>query len=1371
MSDTPSPRDPESSSLTRSQLKFPVVGIGASAGGLKALLSLFEHLPADGEMAFVVVMHLAPEHHSDLEQILQRVTRMPVLRVEQPTLIEANRVYVIAPGMDLSMNDGYLRLATPQRVHGGHVAIDLFFRALAEVHQTHAIGVVLSGSGADGAVGMARIKEVGGITLAQSPDEAEFASMPRSAIESGVVDIALPVAQLAERLVHLSQNLQKLHIPLSEAPPEAQKNPHPSLAKSSEVALREILNYLRVRTGHDFKHYKQATVLRRIERRMQVNGLSDMPAYSRFLTEQSDEVSALLDDMLIGVTNFFRDPEAFEALAREVVPALFDKPVEGESEGQIRVWWVACSTGEEAYSLSMLLSEHAEKTGSLIEQNVFATDIDDSALNIARSSLYPESILTDVSPARLRQFFSKEAAYYRVKKEVREKILFATHNILRDPPFSRLDMISCRNLLIYLDRDIQAEVLRMFHFALNPGGYLFLGSSETADACPNLFTAVDKKNRIYRAKHTTSRRPSIPFNGFASPAPAPVTRGLRVPERKPSFADVHQRVLEQYGPPSVIVNHDSDIVHMSAQAGNYLRHVGGEPTLNLPNVVHPDLRLELRTALYQAIKTGQRVDARRLRITRDGAAALVSMVVKPFRDKESNNDYVLVLFDEVDDSVEVPLSSAETKNTVLTHLEAELQQTKEHLQQTMEHSDASTEELRASNEELQAINEELRSATEELETSKEELQSINEELVTVNAELKIKVDEASKITDDLQNLISSTDIATLFVDRQMNIKWFTPRTGDIFNVIRNDAGRSILDITHRLDYPDLIADATRAFEALRLVEREVHSTDGRWYLARFLPYRTTDDRIQGAVLTFIDITSRRYAEEKVRAGEAHTKLLAQSIKAYAIVTVDCQGVITTWNSGAQLLFGYDASSAVGRTLDLIYGADERGQGLPQHDRQRAESEGQLSEARTFVRQNGSRVHCHALLEPMVEGILRGFALVARDVTEQQRQADESENQLFSARASNERKDEFFAVLSHELKHPLNLIQLNIDVMTRTPLFKNSPALHRAGDSIQAAVRNQSRIIDDLMDISRVRTGKLNLNLSVRDLREAVGNTYDMFKAIAENEHIELLWHTNDENLFVNADATRLEQVVWNLLNNALKFTPAGGRVTLATSREGDLARLDVVDTGHGIAGDFLDKVFDLFGQADMQHVQRSKNGLGIGLALVQQLVDAHGGRVEAYSEGLGRGARFSIWLPICLQTELQLKESQQVAASGSLSGVQVLVVDDSVEILSVMEMLLESEGALVTLANDGEQGLLQAQATTYDVILSDIGMPVMDGHQMMRAIRADSANQQTPSIALSGYSTKQNVDEAVAAGFNLHLQKPVAMDTLLDAVASQLKRR
>ena len=1209
--------------------------------------------------------------------------------------------------------------------------------------------------------------------------------MPRSAIETGMVDIVLPVVDMPQRLVELGRNLEALLARKEPLPPlsdseqagaaqgEVEYAQAHAQSKPNELALREILAALRARTGHDFRHYKQATVLRRIERRMQVNALRDMPTYARFLQSHPEETPALLADMLIGVTNFFRDREAFEALERDIIPSLFEMKI-GAEDKALRVWSAACSTGEEAYSLAMLLADQSAASGARekLQIQVFATDIDDRALETARAGVYPQAILTDVTPPRLRQYFIKEQNHYRMQKELRERILFARHNILRDPPFSRLDMISCRNLMIYLDRDIQLEVLRMFHFALNPGGYLFLGSSETADACSQLFTPVDKKNRIYRAREVSAslrRAPTGPFQGAA------LTTPIRVPPSEPSkrnrkfsFADVHQRALEQYAPPSVIVNQEAEIVHMSDRAGHFLRYVGGEPSLNLTALVHPQLRLELRTALYQATHTGKSVEARRVKLERDGRAFYVNMVVRPFRDNEAGSDYMLVLFDEVEDCMgSNVVEDSSAKDSVLTQLEAELQRTKEQLQVTMEHSETSTEELRASNEELQAINEELRSATEELETSKEELQSINEELTTVNFELKTKVDETSKINDDLQNLISSTDIATLFVDRAMRIKWFTPRTRDIFNVIGNDAGRSLMDITHRLNYPQLHKDAIKAFEELRLVEREISNLNGdRWYLARFLPYRTLDDRIQGAVLTFIDITDRRRAEEQVRAGEAHMKQLAQSTKGYAIITLDCEGLITTWNRGAEHIFGYSEQEAIGQPVEMIYTEEDRLAGVPEAERTRALEQGQAADERWHVRRDGTRCFFSGLVNPLVDnqGTVTGFAKIARDLTEDRQRSSEQQTELENIQASNLQKDQFFAVLSHELKHPLNLIQLNSDLIARSQAAKNSPSLRKATQAIQNAVRSQSRIIDDLMDVSRIRTGKLKLHFSTLNYQDVLRGIEAVFAPLAQAENVTFESFKPDQPIYVHADPTRLDQIIWNLLNNAWKFTKGGERICMQLEREGDQARLDVIDTGEGIAADFLPKVFDMFGQAEMQHAQRSKHGLGIGLALVKQLVEAHGGRIDAFSEGLGRGARFSVWLPIHLQTELELSELAQHDAPGGLAGIRILLVDDSPDILDTMRELLESEGAQVTTASGGAQGIEQAEATRFDVIVSDIGMPVIDGHRMMTEIRKGTTNAHTPSIALTGYGTLRDVEKAKTAGFTLHLRKPIDLQALIGAV-------
>lgn len=630
-----------------------------------------------------------------------------------------------------------------------------------------------------------------------------------------------------------------------------------------------------------------------------------------------------------------------------------------------------------------------------------------------------------------------------------------------------------------------------------------------------------------------------------------------------------------------------------------------------------------------------------------------------------------------------------------------------------------------------------------------------------------KVDETSKINDDLQNLISSTDIATVFVDRKMRIKWFTPRAKDIFNVIGNDAGRSLFDITHRLDYPQLHKDATQAFEELRLVEREISDQKReRWFLARLLPYRTLDDRIQGAVLTFIDITDRRRAEEELRAGEAHMKLLAQSTKGYAIITLDCDGTITTWNRGAEIIFGHREQEAIGRKVDLIYTEEDCRQGVPEAERKRALRQGQATDERWHVRKDGTRCFFSGLVNPLVDndGKVTGFAKIARDLTEDKQRSTEQQSELESIQAANLQKDQFFAVLSHELKHPLNLVQLNTDLIARSQATKNSPSLRKAAQAIQNAVRSQSRIIDDLMDVSRIRTGKLKLQFSTLQYQDVLRGIEAVFAPLAQAENVTFEVFKPEQAVYVQADPTRLEQVIWNLLNNAWKFTKGGDRICMQLERDGEQARLDIIDTGEGISADFLPKVFDMFGQAEMQHAQRSKHGLGIGLALVKQLVEAHNGRIEAFSEGIGRGARFSVWLPIHLQTELELNDLANKGDIGGLAGIRILLVDDSPDILETMCELLESEGAQVTTADGGARGIDLAERMTFDVIVSDIGMPEIDGHKMMTAIREDGQNTDTPSIALTGYGTLRDVEKAKAAGFTLHLRKPIDLQALIDAV-------
>lgn len=1337
---------------TPSQLTFPIVGVGASAGGIEALRTFFEALPARSGAAYVIVLHLAPDHASVLPDVLRAVTAMPVVQVIDATPIEVNHVYVIAPSMVLTMVDSFLRVKKARSNDDRRAAIDLFLRSLADSHRERAVGMIFSGAGSDGSVGITRVKELGGITIAQHPDEAAFASMPRAAIVTDMIDFVLPVAEIPQRLMDLWITARRIQLPEHVEPDQAQAE----AAESTERVLREIMVILRTRTSHDFRHYKRATILRRIERRLQVNGLTELQEYRDYLHEHPEETPLLLQDMLISVTNFFRDSEAFEALRTEVIPHLVQNRSTNEP---IRIWSAGCATGEEAYSIAMLLQEASERGNEAVPYQVFATDIDERAISLARIGLYPESIVADVDAGRVRQFFTKDASHYRVKKELREHVLFALHNVLSDPPFSRLDMVCCRNLLIYLDREAQIDVLRTFHFALRPGGFLFLGSSEAADSVTNLFTVVDKKARIYRANVAVRADAPMPLaaSGMHS-ARMPVAVPPPPGKRKFSFGDLHQRLVEQYAPPSVLVSRDSDIVHLSDRAGRFLQYVGGEPSHNIIAVVRPELRLELRTAIFQALQTNHSVEARRVQLTRDGRRFFVNMIARPVHDAESNADFVLVLFDEVEDSMSDGAEDAHKshRDPVVSQLERELQRTKDQLQATIEQSETSTEELKASNEELQAINEELRSTTEELETSEEELQSINEELTTVNAELKSKVEETSKINDDLQNLITANDIGTIFVDRNIRIKRYTPRATDVFSIIPSDIGRSLLDITHRLEYDKLADDAAEAFDSLRLLERELHSTDGRWYLARFLPYRTTEDRIDGAVLSFIDITSRRAAEERLREGERRMNIVAESTRDYAIITFDDDGRVTSWNSGAQRIFGYTEAEMLGHSGQVLFTPEDRERGIPAYEMAQARKYGRVEEDRWHLRKDGKRFRSSGVLSRLDKSGVIGFAKIARDLDEvlpagapRQDASNWHQEQL--------RRDEFLAIVSHELKHPLNLISASSELIARSAEARRNPAIERATNTIRRTVMGQAQIIDDLLDMSRVRTGKLSIVRETLDLGAVVRRVCGALADDAERSGVNLHCEVPDEPVWVHADLTRMEQVVWNLGSNALKFTESGGKITVVLASDDASVRLTIQDTGAGIDAQTLPYIFDMFRQGGFPKGRRG--GLGIGLSLVKELVTLQGGTVRAASPGVGQGATFTVELP-----RGSLRESgthMPTLPAALLEGLRVLLVDDDELTVETFRLLLEAEGASVDVATSGAVALQRMQVMRPDLLLSDLGMPDMDGYQLLRAVRQRPELAGIHAIALSGFGRQDDIEAAMRAGFDAHLAKPVTLDALL----------
>lgn len=1365
--------DPERRGLLQSHLAFPVVGIGASAGGMRAVTTLLEHCPANTGMAFVVILHLSPKHVSQAESMLQRATRMKVKQVTQPTPLQADHVYVIPPNKALSMNDGYLRVSSLKREPGTqHASVDLFFRTLAQVHRERAVAAVLSGMGSDGAVGIARVKELGGLTLAQAPDDAEYPSMPESAIATGLVDMVLPASDMAGQLLEVWRNVRSMRLPrIDDGAADHTAVPHGDAALAAEQALGDILGILHRETRNDFRHYKRATILRRIERRMQVSRTPDLPAYRDYLAQSPAEATALLADMLISVTNFFRDREAFEALERDVVIPLFRGRGDADS---IRVWVPGCATGEEAYSITMLLCEQAEQMAQPPAIQVFATDIDEHAIDVARTGCYPESIVTDLPPGRLNRYFVHAQGEYKIRKGIREKILFATHNIMRDPPFSRLDLVSCRNLLIYLERDAQKDTLDMLHFALRPGGYLFLGASESADAAGGRYSLVDRKNRIYRANKADAHLyvPALPVGaGNGHGVPAKRDDSVRA---KPSYADIHERATRQSAPPSVLVDAANQLVHMSQRVGRFLRFADGEPSHDVVKLVLEELRPGIRTALFQARQSDRRVESEPVALILDGVARRVAVTAQRYREEHESIDFVLLTFEEHDAvSATEAGQAADGRDIAYAQLEEELQRTRLHLRETVERSETFNEEMKASNEELQSINEELRSASEELETNKEELQSVNEELITVNHEMKTKVEEISKINDDLQNLISSTEIPTIFVDQNLCIKRFTPRATTLFNIIPVDVGRSLLDITHHLNYDTLHEDVISAFSAVRVIEREVTSNRGQYLLARILPYRTTEDRIEGAVMTFIDITRRREAEASVVRNERLLRAIIESATDYAILTLDEEGLITSWNKGAVNVFGYEESEVLGQSHSLLFGPRERAEQVPARELNRARESGRHEHEYSCQRKNGDVFWCAMTTMRVETDEAVGYARICRDVTKVKHAEAVNEAMLRheqsarqAAETARDLKDEFLAVMSHELKHPLNLIHVNAELLRRMPEARTLPAVLRAADTICETVAGQAKIIDDLLDLSRMQTGKLSLHPRPVTMAPLLRRIAEVARTEARAKGLELRERFEDGDIEMYCDPVRIEQVVWNLLSNAIKFTPSGW-IEIAFERVADECVLVVRDSGQGIAAEFLPNIFDMFSQADAR-TTRQAGGLGIGLALVRQVARAHGGDAVAASDGVGRGAAFTVRLPLGGRAATAAPKAGE--NTDSLAGYRILLVEDTPDTRAAFVALLSADGADVCDAASGEEALGLARNHPFDLILSDIGMPGMDGLELMRRLRELEQTRCTPAVAITGYGRASDMERTLDAGFDAHVGKPVALETLREAVAAARRK-
>lgn len=880
-----------------------IVGLGASAGGLDPLKLFFHSLPDHTGMAFIVVVHLSPEHESNMAELLQMQTSLDVMQITERTEIKPDHVYVIPPDKLLSVGDNHLELSDPDRDQHGLATVDLFFRTLGKTKGKYAACIILSGSGADGSVGLKTIKENGGLTIVQDPEEARYNGMPKNAINTGVVDMVLPVKKMAERLLEYSRNMSEIKLVDAGAQEDDQEEPE-------EAKLQQIFKKLPDETGHDFSNYKRSSVLRRIERRMQVNGQQTLSAYTNYIDENPEEIEELFKDLLISVTSFFRDPEAFKALKEKVIPELFK---EKGADEELRIWVPGCATGEEAYSIAILLHEHARQLNKVPEIQIFATDIDDNALNLGRRGVYPESIAADLTKERLRRYFKKVGHEYHLEREITDQVLFAPHNLLRDPPFSKIDLISCRNLLIYLNRDFQSEVFKLFQYALRPGGWLFLGASDSNLEATELFISVDTEHRIYQ-KSTVSQSktslPKLPLQ-FNPDTLADFKGRKKTAQPKTDLESLHQKMLLRlYAPQSVIINDKYEVIHSTDGIKQFLQFSGGEPSLNILDMVVPKLRQPLRSLLFQADKNDSFTGRKQALMGPEGDHRKIELIVHRLSGTEYPKGLMHVVFKEAtqpgktyaDDGSEVMGKESET----IYALEKELEETREQLQVTIEEYETSNEELRSSNEELQSMNEELQSTTEELETSQEELQSVNEELKTVNQELEEKVEQLSEANSDLKNLMEATEVGILFVDRELCVQRFTSSTTDIFNLISSDKGRPLADVTHRLKYDSLNEDLAYVLDTLEKIKKIVASKDGHWYVMRIRPYRSLDDKIQGVVLTFMEITQLREAQEQLQQQRRQESLATLGI--YALEEDDLSQILH--RAMQQLCLGLEVDYAV-----------------------------------------------------------------------------------------------------------------------------------------------------------------------------------------------------------------------------------------------------------------------------------------------------------------------------------------------------------------------------------------------------------------------------------------------------------------------------
>ncbi len=1365
---------------------FPVVGIGASAGGLEAFTELLRHLPAGSGMALVLVQHLDRTHASFLSEALARATTMIVTQVENGMRLEPDRVYVIPPNADMVISHDVLTLRPRESgTAKPHLPIDLFFRSLAAERRSQAIGVILSGTASDGTEGFKAIKAEGGITFVQDPSSARFDGMPHSAIDAGVADYSLPLPRLAEELVRVCR--------------------HPYLAVRDEAppgyedgeALQEIFALVRNVVGVGFDEYKAATFQRRLARRMALCGLRNVQEYLKLLHENPVEVRALYEDILVHVTSFFRDEEVFEGLKKQVFPEILKHKAKG---APVRLWAAGCSTGEEVYSLAIALLEFLGGSSRSNTIQIFGSDLSQRRIEKARAGVFPDSAIRDLSEERRRRYFTKLERGYRIKKDVRELCVFVRHDLARDPPFSKMDLVSCRNVLIYFGEALQKRVLASIHYSLNQPGFLLLGHTESVSGLSQFFSVVDKAAKVFERSATHSTLRFAPGPEVQSGAREPADRGSTgfLWPRLDMTKHVERLLISRYIPPGVIVDEKLEILQFYGRTGPYLEPAPGEPRQNILKMARQGLLPTLRLALAQAKLKWAVVRKEGVLVRQNGSTRTCDVVILPIARPGSEERLHMVLFEEVAPTPgkwakhgrRTRKAQSRKETARASKLEHELAATKEYLLSLVEEHDRTNDELASANEELVSSNEELQSTNEELETAKEEIQSANEELTTVNDELHNRNQELNQANNDLLNVLGTVDVPIIILDQNRCIRRFTPKARTIANVVPGDVGRPIDDIKLNILMTDLDHKIAEAIGSDTTKEAEVQDREGRWHRMEIRPYKTADDRIEGAVLSFIDIDVLKRAVGVAEWARDYAAGIVEAVPVPLIVLDDDLRAISA-NEAFYQDFGVTAAETERKTFFELEGGawniqELRGsleEVLAKNTRlQGLDLEGEFpSVGRRTMSLSARSVHSRTGL-PMI-------LLAIEDITDRKRGERERAELLTKAlRAeeaehANQAKDQFLATLSHELRTPLSSMLIHAQMLRLGEM--DVVKLNRASDAIERSVKMQALLIDDLLDVSRITNGKFKIEFGPVDLAAVVRLALEAVGALAESKSITVEASMAKSIGMMSGDPMRLQQVVENLLTNAIKFTPAGGRVTVALEQVDGSAKLEVSDTGRGIAPEFLPRIFDRFTQEDSS-ITRPYGGLGLGLAIARHIVELHGGTVSVESSGSGKGAIFTVLLPL-MASRRDLVDAQVAPASkpgatvpgpraasdpSKLSGLRVLVIDDDPGTREAVEQVLDWAGADVRAAASAAEGVAAFGQFRPEIILCDVAMPGEDGYSFVRKMRALSRDQgeEVPAIALTALAGEDDRQRALDAGFQMHLTKPVEIDGLLEAVVELSKR-